>query len=295
MPKRIGKYELGKTLGSGTYSKVKVAVDIETNKKYAVKIVDKQILTKGHMEQQLKREIAIMKLLSHRNVLGMQDVLQTGKNIYLVLDLVTGGDLFDQLDHDKVFDEPKARRYFQQLISGLHYLHQQGIAHRDLKPENLLLDQQGTVYIADFGFSRLLSPCQLLQTVCGTPNYMAPEVLKEQGYDGKKADIWSAGVILYAMLAGYLPFDDPIMAKLCEQIESGKYRISSKFSQNAVDLIGRMLEVNPAVRITLAEIMQHPFFTPGWEATQNQVAAVKPTEEQIASAWVTCEEEKNKQ
>ena len=232
------------------------------------------------MEQQLKREIAIMKLLDHRNVLKMVDVLQTGKNIYLILDLLTGGDLFDRLEQAKRFEEDVARKYFQQLISGLYYLHAQGIAHRDLKPENLLLDTNNIIFIADFGFSRLLNNQQLLNTVCGTPNYMAPEVLKEKGYDGKKADIWSAGVILYAMLAGYLPFDDPNMNVLCDkvlryyffitscqlfvksnittttkQIEAGEYRMSRKFSPNAADFIKRMLTVDPDKRITLEQVL----------------------------------------
>ncbi|KAJ9442673.1 CBL-interacting serine/threonine-protein kinase 23 [Diplonema papillatum] len=293
MPKRIGKYELGKTLGSGTFSKVKEGTDVETGKKYAVKIVDKQQLTTGQMEQQLKREIAIMKLLSHRNVLKMVDVLQTAKNIYLILDLLTGGDLFDKLDSAKRFKEDEARKYFQQLISGLFYLHQQGIAHRDLKPENLLLDEEGNVFIADFGFSRLLNNQQLLKTVCGTPNYMAPEVLKEQGYDGKKADIWSAGVILYAMLAGYLPFDHPNFSVLCEQIEKGEYHTSRKFSDNAANLIQRMLCVDPDKRISLDEIIQHPFFTPGFDSDYFKKAmgiVVEPTDEQIDGAWTQVKE-----
>eukprot|EP00755_Sulcionema_specki_P027986 Sspe_Gene.88907::Locus_60812_Transcript_1_1_Confidence_1.000_Length_991::g.88907::m.88907 len=292
MPKRIGKYELGRTLGSGTFSKVKEGVDVETGVRYAVKIVDKALLTKGHMEQQLKREIAIMKLLDHENVLRMVDVLQTGKNIYLILDLLTGGDLFDKLDQAKRFEEAQAQSFFQQLVSGLYYLHSQGIAHRDLKPENLLLDDKGCLKIADFGFSRLLNNQQLLQTVCGTPNYMAPEVLKEQGYDGKKADIWSSGVILYAMLAGYLPFDDPNMNVLCDKIEAGEYRMSRKFSPKAVDIIGRMLTVDPARRITLDEVIRHPFFTPGFdqEKFDRSLKPVNPTPKQIDSALTECEE-----
>eukprot|EP01063_Lacrimia_lanifica_P019531 TRINITY_DN2690_c0_g1_i1.p1 TRINITY_DN2690_c0_g1~~TRINITY_DN2690_c0_g1_i1.p1 ORF type:complete len:296 (+),score=121.28 TRINITY_DN2690_c0_g1_i1:122-1009(+) len=291
MPKRIGKYELGRKLGSGTFSTVKEATDIENGAKYAVKIVDKASL-KGHMEQQLRREIAIMKLLNHANVVRMNDVLQTGKNIYLILDLLTGGDLFDKLDEAKHFAEPVAVRYLQQLVSGLYYLHSQGIAHRDLKPENLLIDDRGNLKIADFGFSRLLDQHQLLQTVCGTPNYMAPEVLKEKGYDGKRADIWSSGVILYAMLAGYLPFDDPIMAKLCDKIEKGIYRNSRKFSPNAVDLIARMLTVDPARRITLSQILHHPFFVPGFNRNKllhDTRNVVNPTDTQVAQALVSVE------
>eukprot|EP01065_Artemidia_motanka_P026753 TRINITY_DN31_c0_g1_i4.p1 TRINITY_DN31_c0_g1~~TRINITY_DN31_c0_g1_i4.p1 ORF type:complete len:444 (+),score=147.90 TRINITY_DN31_c0_g1_i4:84-1415(+) len=260
MPKRVGKYELGKTLGSGSFSKVKEGIDIESGSKYAVKIVDKALLTKGHVEQQLKREIAIMKLLDHPHVLSMIDVLQTGSNIYLVLELLTGGDLFDKLDQAKRFDEPQARTYFQQLVYGLQYLHANDIAHRDLKPENLLLDAEGHLKIADFGFSRLLNNQQLLQTVCGTPNYMAPEVLKERGYNGITADIWSCGVILFVMLAGYLPFDDPNMNALFNKIERGEYRMARHFTDPVKDIISRMLVIEPEKRITLEQIMQHPWF-----------------------------------
>eukprot|EP00754_Rhynchopus_humris_P019104 Rhum_TRINITY_DN14632_c26_g10::Rhum_TRINITY_DN14632_c26_g10_i1::g.106596::m.106596 len=286
MPKRIGKYELGRIIGAGTFSKVKECTDTENVKKYAVKIVDKSQLQKEHMEQQLKREIAIMKLLDHENVLKMTDVLQTSKNIYLILELLTGGDLFDKLDTARWFDEAEALKYFHQLVSGLYYLHSQGIAHRDLKPENLLLNNEGRLHIADFGFSRLLSSTQLLRTVCGTPNYMAPEVLMEEGYDGKKADIWSCGVILYAMLAGYLPFDHSNMTVLCAKIEKGVYRRSSKFSPQAVSIIDQMLTVDPEKRITLDGILKHPFFVPGFDYAKfkKDLKVVNPTTDQIASA-----------
>eukprot|EP01062_Namystynia_karyoxenos_P007009 TRINITY_DN1245_c0_g2_i1.p1 TRINITY_DN1245_c0_g2~~TRINITY_DN1245_c0_g2_i1.p1 ORF type:complete len:334 (+),score=131.08 TRINITY_DN1245_c0_g2_i1:100-1002(+) len=292
MPKRVGKYELHKTLGSGSFSKVKEGIDVDTGAKYAVKIVDKALLTKGHVEQQLKREIAIMKLLDHPHVLSMVDVLQTGSNIYLVLELLTGGDLFDKLDQAKRFEEPQARTYFQQLIYGLQYLHANDIAHRDLKPENLLLDAEGHLKIADFGFSRLLNNQQLLQTVCGTPNYMAPEVLKEQGYDGKKADLWSSGVILYAMMAGYLPFDDPNMNVLCDKIEAGDYRMSRKFSDTAKDIIGKLLTVDPAKRLCMEEITVHDFFTPGVRHDLLRAGGVRvePSQEQTENAVVTAEE-----
>lgn len=290
MPKRVGKYELGKTLGSGSFSKVKEGVDVESGNKYAVKIVDKALLTKGHVEQQLKREIAIMKLLNHPHVLSMVDVLQTGSNIYLVLELLTGGDLFDKLDQAKRFEEPQARTYFQQLVYGLQYLHANDIAHRDLKPENLLLDAQGNLKIADFGFSRLLNNQQLLQTVCGTPNYMAPEVLKEQGYDGKKADLWSSGVILYAMMAGYLPFDDQNMNVLCDKIEAGDYRMSRKFSDLAKDIIEKLLTVDPARRIDMEGICGHAFFTPGVQQDLLNGQRVEPSAQQTENAVVTAEE-----
>eukprot|EP01012_Entosiphon_sulcatum_P007808 TRINITY_DN1407_c1_g1_i2.p1 TRINITY_DN1407_c1_g1~~TRINITY_DN1407_c1_g1_i2.p1 ORF type:complete len:198 (+),score=62.65 TRINITY_DN1407_c1_g1_i2:51-644(+) len=138
MVKRIGRYELGKTLGKGTFSKVKYGVDTETNAAFAIKIIDKAQLQKEHMEEQLKREIAIMKHLKHEHIVQLKEVLQTAKHIYIVLELITGGELFDRIVAAKRFDENTGRKYFQQLIMGIYYCHQQGIAHRDLKPENLV-------------------------------------------------------------------------------------------------------------------------------------------------------------
>eukprot|EP01061_Rhynchopus_euleeides_P036604 TRINITY_DN6175_c0_g1_i2.p1 TRINITY_DN6175_c0_g1~~TRINITY_DN6175_c0_g1_i2.p1 ORF type:complete len:268 (+),score=111.96 TRINITY_DN6175_c0_g1_i2:260-1063(+) len=259
MPKRIAQYELGKTLGKGSYSKVKHGIDVTTRTSFAIKIIAKESLEKGSYEKHLRREIAVMKLLDHPNVMNLFDVLQTSKNIYMILEYLDGGDLLDALVAAQVFKEDRARRYFQQLVSGLSYLHSQGIAHRDLKPENLLLKtSDDTLIIADFGFSRLTdthpSNPQLLKTKCGTPNYMAPEVFTSKGYNGKKSDIWSAGVVLYAMLAGYLPFEDKSMTVLCEIIQGGNYRVSSKFSKNARSMIATMLTVNPDERATLPDV-----------------------------------------
>eukprot|EP00756_Hemistasia_phaeocysticola_P013777 Hpha_TRINITY_DN15298_c0_g9::TRINITY_DN15298_c0_g9_i1::g.68304::m.68304 len=265
MPKKIGKYELGKTLGTGTFSKVKLGIDTEEDTQWAIKIIDKAQLAKEHMEEQLKREIAVMKLLKHPNIVQLREVLQTHKHIYLVLELITGGELFDRIVAAKKFDEKTARRYFQSLICGMGYCHAQGIAHRDLKPENLLLDGQDTLKISDFGLSNLQrGPAggggTLLQTVCGTPNYVAPEVLKERGYNGITADIWSCGVILFVMLAGYLPFDDPNMNALFNKIERGEYRMARHFTDPVKDIISRMLVIEPEKRITLEQIIQHPWF-----------------------------------
>eukprot|EP01064_Diplonema_japonicum_P008193 TRINITY_DN15692_c0_g1_i2.p1 TRINITY_DN15692_c0_g1~~TRINITY_DN15692_c0_g1_i2.p1 ORF type:complete len:460 (+),score=69.87 TRINITY_DN15692_c0_g1_i2:54-1382(+) len=272
MPKRIGRYELGKTLGSGTFSKVKYGTDTESGEAFAVKIIDKSQLAKEHMEEQLKREIAVMKLLKHDHIVQLKEVLQTQKHIYLILELITGGELFDRIVTAKKFDEPTARRYFQQLILGIYYCHQQGIAHRDLKPENLLLDGNDNLKISDFGLSNLQrggagGGGTLLQTVCGTPNYVAPEVLKEKGYNGITADIWSCGVILFVMLAGYLPFDDPNMNALFNKIERGDYRMARGFTDPVKDIISRMLVIEPEKRATLDDLIAHPWFAEGFDTT----------------------------
>lgn len=265
MVKRVGQWELRKTLGEGTFSKVKLGVHCETGQMCAIKIIDKESLAKQCLEEQLKREIAIMKVLRHRHVVQLHEVMQTVNHIYIVLELVANGELFDRIVESRRFSEDVARKYFQQLISGLHYCHQQNIAHRDLKPENLLLDADYNLKISDFGLSNLQRPGEELGTVCGTPNYVAPEVLSDRGYNGFLADIWSCGVILFVMLAGYLPFDDPNTNALFNKIERGEYRMSRHFSEGARDIIQRLLVVESSKRLTLAGIIAHPWFQVGWD------------------------------
>jgi hypothetical protein len=196
----------------------------------------------------------------------------------------------------KRFDEPTARRYFQQLVLGLRYAHSQGIAHRDIKPENLLLDADGALKISDFGLSNL-QPADgkaLLQTVCGTPNYVAPEVLKERGYNGFLADAWSCGVVLFVMLAGYLPFDDQNVNALFNKIERGDYRMARNFSEPVRDIISRLLTVDPAQRLSMDGIMDHPWFREGLDAATIQRARghdqFVPTQQQLDSAIVAAKE-----
>lgn len=262
--KKVGKYELGRTLGSGSFSKVKLGVD-EQGKQYAVKIIDKEQLIREHMEEQLKREISVMKLLNHPHIVKLYDVLQTQNHIYLVLELVTGGELFDRILSAKKFDEDTARRFFQQMVMALVFCHKHSVCHRDLKPENLLVDDKDNIKITDFGLANLQKPAdKLLTTVCGTPNYVAPEVLKETGYNGIIADVWSAGVILFVMMAGYLPFDDPQLDELFKKIQRGDFKMCKTFSEGAKDLIAKMMVVDPARRITLDAVTRHPWFQKGF-------------------------------
>lgn len=288
--KRIGRYELGKTLGCGNFSKVKVARDVETGEEWAIKIVDKEQLARERMEEQQRREIAVMKMLRQPNVVALREVMETPRHIYLVVELASGGELFDRIAKSKRFDESTARHYFHQLIAGVHYCHMKGIAHRDLKPENLLLDANDTLKISDFGLSNIYQgqDCgqkAMLQTVCGTPNYVAPEVLKECGYNGVIADIWSCGVVLFVMLAGYLPFDDEDVDALFRKIERGEFRMGRHFSADVCDLISRMLCVEPSKRATVEEIVQHPWFLVDWDpAMLTSGADVGVTEEHVRDA-----------
>jgi serine/threonine protein kinase len=272
--KRVGKYILGDTLGQGTFAKVKLASDPETGKNYAIKILEKKQIVGQKLETQLKREISIMLKLRHPNVVQMLEVLQSAKNIYVVLELISGGELFDKIVSAKRFDESTARKYFQQLICGISYCHTHRIAHRDLKPENLLVDANGVLKISDFGLSNLqkttdsgnVSKNLYLKTVCGTPNYVAPEVLQEDGYDGFKADLWSCGVILYVMLVGKLPFSNKDMQQLFEQIKKAAYPPSPHIPEEANDLISKLLCVDPNKRYTVRDVTQHPWFRQdGWD------------------------------
>jgi serine/threonine protein kinase len=176
-----------------------------------------------------------------------------------VLEFIEGGELFNYLTRRGRLPEHEAVSYFRQITSGLSYCHQFGICHRDLKPENLLLDRShNTIKIADFGMAALEPTGTKLQTSCGSPHYAAPEVIKGKEYEGHKADIWSCGIILYALLAGFLPFDDENIRTLLKKVQVGKFEMPSRFSNEAKDLIWRMLEVDSRKRITMAEIQDHP-------------------------------------
>uniref|UniRef100_A0A7S1W0K7 non-specific serine/threonine protein kinase n=1 Tax=Neobodo designis TaxID=312471 RepID=A0A7S1W0K7_NEODS len=267
--KRMGKYELGRVLGHGSFSKVRLGTDTTNGEVFAVKIIDKAQLAKQRLEEQLKREIAVLKTLRHKHIVAMREVLQTSRHIYIVLELVEGGELFEQIVQERRFPEEKARRYFQQLILAVKYCHKQGIAHRDLKPENLLLDKAGHIKISDFGLANLTNDSgDLMSTVCGTPNYVAPEVIRDQGYSGFSADVWSCGIILYVMMSGHQAFDDPNVKALFNKIERGEYQMSRYFTEGAKDLISKILVVDAAKRLTIEEIIQHPWFQVGFDASQ---------------------------
>ncbi|XP_078437541.1 CBL-interacting protein kinase 23-like isoform X1 [Wolffia australiana] len=263
---RVGKYELGRTLGEGNFAKVKLARNMTTGENFAIKILDKEKILKHKMIAQIKREIATMKLIRHPNVIRMQEVLASKTKIYIVLEYVTGGELFDRISNGRL-KEDEARKYFQQLICAVDYCHSRGVFHRDLKPENLLLDSNGVLKVTDFGLSALpqqLREDGLLHTACGTPNYVAPEVIKNKGYDGAKADLWSCGVILFVLMAGYLPFDDSNLPSLYKKIFKAEFSSPPWFSSGAKKLIKRMLDPDPLTRITMAEVIENEWFKKGF-------------------------------
>ncbi|KAF4363097.1 CBL-interacting serine/threonine-protein kinase 23 [Cannabis sativa] len=274
---RVGRYELGRTLGEGNFAKVKFARNVETNENVAIKILDKEKVLKHKMIGQIKREISTMKLIRHPNVIRMYEVMASKTKIYIVMEFVTGGELFDKIASKGRLKEDEARKYFQELICAVDYCHSRGVFHRDLKPENLLLDASGSLKVSDFGLSALPQQVRedgLLHTTCGTPNYVAPEVINNKGYDGAKADLWSCGVILFVLMAGYLPFEESNLMALYKKIHKAEFTFPPWFSSSAKKLIKRILDPDPSTRITIAEIIQNEWFKKGYKPPRFEQADV---------------------
>ncbi|KAL0292179.1 UNVERIFIED_CONTAM: CBL-interacting serine/threonine-protein kinase [Sesamum calycinum] len=229
-----GKYELGRILGHGTFAKVYHARNLQTGKSVAMKIVGKEKVIRVGMMEQVKREISVMKMMHHPNIVELHEVMASKTKIYFAMEFVRGGELFAKIAKGRL-REDAARNYFQQLISAIDFCHSRGVYHRDLKPENLLLDEEGMLKVTDFGlsaFSDHLRQDGLLHTTCGTPAYVAPEVIGKKGYDGAKADIWSCGVILFVLLAGYLPFQDDNIVAMYRKIYRGISSARPGFRRN---------------------------------------------------------------
>ncbi|RZB55578.1 CBL-interacting serine/threonine-protein kinase 21 isoform X1 [Glycine soja] len=258
--KKIGKYQLGRTIGEGTFSKVKLAVNGNNGQKVAIKVIDKHMVLENNLKNQVKREIRTMKLLHHPNIVRIHEVIGTKTKIYIVMEYVSGGQLFDKISYGEKLNACEARKLFQQLIDALKYCHNKGVYHRDLKPENLLLDSKGNLKVSDFGLSALQKHNDVLNTRCGSPGYVAPELLLSKGYDGAAADVWSCGVILFELLAGYLPFNDRNLMNLYGKIWKAEYRCPPWFTQNQKKLIAKILEPRPVKRITIPDIVEDEWF-----------------------------------
>ncbi|KRZ29910.1 Serine/threonine-protein kinase BRSK2 [Trichinella pseudospiralis] len=220
----VGPYRLEKTLGKGQTGLVKLGTHYASGRKVAIKIVRKEKLSESVLIK-VEREIAVMKLIDHPYILRLYDVYENQKFLYLILEYVSGGELFDYLVRKGRLPIKEAKKIFRQIVYALDYCHAQNICHRDLKPENLLLDERNNIKIADFGMASLQVEGSMLETSCGSPHYACPEVIRGEKYDGKKADVWSCGVILYALLVGALPFDDDNLRHLLEKVKRGVFHI----------------------------------------------------------------------
>ncbi|XP_057799380.1 CBL-interacting serine/threonine-protein kinase 5-like [Salvia miltiorrhiza] len=255
----MGKYELGRLLGRGTFAKVYLGRNLATEECVAVKVMKKdEVIKSEKMMEQFKREIAVMRLVRHPNIVGLKEVMATRSKIFVVMEYVRGGELFAKVERGRL-REGAARRYFQQLVSAVDFCHSRGVFHRDIKPENLLLDENGDLKISDFGLSALHDG-GLLHTQCGTPAYVAPEVLRMKGYDGATADVWSCGVVLYVLLAGFLPFQDESLNGMYRKIFRGEYEIPPWFSSESRRLVSKLLVVDPGKRISIPGIMRVTWF-----------------------------------
>lgn len=259
-------YELGRLLGAGAFAKVYYARHTRSGLPVAVKIISlPKSLRRGLSPAHLRREIAAMRRLRHPHIVRLIEVLASRSAVYLVLELARGGELFARLSARGRLPEPLARRLFHQLLSAVAFCHSRGVFHRDLKPENLLLDEWNNIKLSDFGLSavRTFDGEALFHTLCGTPAYVAPEILMKKGYDGAKVDVWSCGVILFVMNAGFLPFNDPNLMAMYRKIYRGEFRCPRWTSGELRRLIGRMLDTDPATRITVEGIMEDPWFRKG--------------------------------
>ncbi|XP_048760542.1 5'-AMP-activated protein kinase catalytic subunit alpha-2-like isoform X20 [Ostrea edulis] len=276
---KIGHYILGDTLGIGTFGKVKIATHQLTNHKVAVKILNRQKIKSLDVVGKIKREIQNLKLFRHPHIIKLYQVISTPTDIFMVMEYVAGGELFDYIVKHGKLKEPEARRFFQQIISGVDYCHRHMVVHRDLKPENLLLDINLNVKIADFGLSNMMHDGEFLRTSCGSPNYAAPEVISGKLYAGPEVDIWSCGVILYALLCGTLPFDDEHVPTLFRKIKSGIFAVPDYLNKEVVSLLCLMLQVDPLKRASITQIREHDWFQkelPGYlfPSPQDQDASI---------------------
>lgn len=257
---KIGHYILGETLGVGSFGKVKTASHQLTGHKVAVKILNRQKIKNLDVVGKIRREIQTLKLFRHPHIIKLYQVISTPTDIFMVMEYVSGGELFDYIVKHSKLKESEARRFFQQIISGVDYCHRHMVVHRDLKPENLLLDQRLDVKIADFGLSNMMMDGEFLRTSCGSPNYAAPEVIAGKLYAGPEVDIWSCGVILYALLCGTLPFDDEHVPTLFRKIKSGIFPIPDYLNKSVLSLLTSMLQVDPLKRATIEDIKNHEWF-----------------------------------
>ena len=262
---KIGNYFIKKTIGSGNFGKVKLAIHIPTGEKVAIKIVEKSKMKENDDIIRLERELEMLSKLEFPNVIMVSEIFENKNGYYIVMDYCEGGELFNYIVKNKYLSEDESAFFYYQLINGLEYIHSLGIVHRDLKPENLLLTKDHLLKIIDFGLSNYYKPGQdkFLYTPCGSPCYASPEMINGNFYDGTKIDIWSSGIILYVMLCGYLPFEDKSNLKMYKKIVECKVDYPERLSEISVDLLKKIIVPDPKERISIKEIKKHPFYLKG--------------------------------
>ncbi|CAL0301339.1 unnamed protein product [Lupinus luteus] len=259
------RYELGRLLGQGTFGKVYYARSSITNQSVAIKMIDKEKVMRTGQADQIKREISVMSRAKHPNIIQLFEVMATRTKIYFVMEYAKGGELFNKVAKGKL-NEDVAHKYFKQLINAVDFCHSRGVYHRDIKPENILLDENGNLKVSDFGLSALTESKRqdgLFHTPCGTPAYVAPEIIKRKGYDGAKADIWSCGIVLFVLLAGYLPFRDSNLIEMYKKISKAEFKCPNWFPPEVCRLLSNILDPNPETRISIARVKESSWFKKG--------------------------------
>ena len=260
-PNQIGPYRFKGTIGEGAFSVVKVAQHEITNQFYACKIVPKNRLKDPDLEERFIAETRINQQMHHINVVQICDLLKDDINFYIFMEFCPGGDLFHFIIDRGKLTESEAKIIILQILRAIHYVHNLGVSHRDLKPENILLDSNGNAKVSDFGLSKFIGPNGLVITPCGSPCYASPECLSGQPYDGRTTDIWSIGVILFALVTGRLPWTKKNQSQLFQQIRTGDYTIPLVLTADCKDIISKMLTVDCKARITDLDAINHPWFS----------------------------------
>ena len=260
VPSSINQYNVDSVIGHGSFSSVYKVFDIEKKQIFAMKVFPKSNLEDEGDQQRFQREINAMAFMKHDNLVQLHDFFWDENNFYMIMDFCQEGELFDYIvDHDKL-SEPVAAYVFRQIVEATAFCHSYGVAHRDLKPENVLIDKFPHVKVSDFGLCGFISDSKLMKTFCGSPCYCAPECLCRIQYDGRLADVWSLGVILYSMVTGEHPWVISNTNLMLRQILKGKYDIPSYLSPECRDLINGMLQLNTSERMTLDRVAKHPWF-----------------------------------
>jgi len=275
IPKQIKNFEILEELGHGAFSTVCKARHMQNGQIFACKVFPKTNLTDQGDQDRFQREINAMAFLRHESVVALYDFIWDDDNFYLMMDFCPGGELFDYIvSHDKL-DEPTAAVIFQQIASSLQYCHSLGVAHRDLKPENVLISSFPSIKVSDFGLCGYISDQKLMKTFCGSPCYCSPECLCRVQYDGRLSDVWSLGVILFAMVTGEHPWNISNTSIMLRQILKGSYTVPPFVSSQCKDLITRMMNVNPKDRITIDDIIKHPWMKMAAKSKHKKVIPVK--------------------
>ncbi|KAF8342768.1 kinase-like domain-containing protein, partial [Cantharellus anzutake] len=272
---KLGEYIVIRSLGEGTFGKVKLAVHTLSGQKVALKHINKGSINAYKVRTRVKREIEYLKLLKHPHIIKLYEVIDTPREVIMVMEYA-GGELFNYIVDNGRLSESAARKFFQQIAYCLAYSHAHRIVHRDIKPENVLLDENLNVKLADFGLSNEITDGNWLSTSCGSPNYAAPEVISGQLYAGPEIDVWSLGVILYVMVCGRLPFEDEHVPTLFQKISAGLFHKPSHLSPEVAHLIEKMLQTNPLKRFTIPDVLSHPWVAKDTPLYLREIYAQQP-------------------